>query len=519
MNNNFVSLNQQFWSHYTPQTGSSKILVEEPEVPYIIHINAIFALILNQAKKYQSVWLESSHDHESLLNSYVSSSVITRLPRLSISTWLRLCIYSIHQYRQWKHPRDILNFRYDGIKYGDLVYDEYLLKEKVATISKLTWRIFPYLLQCLLRHVRILAILQSTNYRAVLVSHQVGINSGVMLRVALRYGYEGYLRAGQYKSSFQRFISLDEVYNYEYKPFPRDIGRVNKALGDNFSTIYQAIKSRQTQGKGGDDSSTAYSQLSQLYKDRKSFNERYSLDSKKKNVWVMLHSFNDYPHSHFKWMIFQDFYHWFRRTLEYARQDDSVNWIFKQHPSIRFYPTKDVDYDHEFFDLPDHIRYLDENKPLNTLSLTNCADIIITCLGSAGFELPALSGTPSIIASDTFYSGLGITNEPTNENEYFNLLKRFSSIPKLTPSLQKMAQAAYMYIYEFSTVSVSAAPSLTIAEQNDPHLEEWYWNKVMESYIKKSALIYQEISTYISKVANKRFKRLDSIDDFTRFLE
>ena len=511
MHIDFVELNRQFWVHFVPKGGIAKVLVEEPEIPYIIHINGIFTLILNQAKKYQPVWLQSSHNHKALLNSYVPSSEITRLTRLSIFTWFRLCILSLRQYRRWKHPGDILNFEYDRVKYGDLIFDEYLLKEKVATIAKLNWRILLYLLQCLLRHEHILALLRSSNFRAVLVSHQVGIKSGVMLRVALRYGYEGYLRAGQYKSSFQRFTSLDQVYDYEYKPFPKDITRLNNALGNDFNITYKSIKSRQTQGNGGNDSSTAYSKLSKLYKDKQSFDEDYSLDTKKNNIFVMLHSFNDYPHSHFKWMIFQDFYHWFKKTLKFAREDDSVNWIFKQHPSIRFYPTKDVDYDQEFSDLPPHIRYLDENKPLNTLSLTKCADVVITCIGSAGFELPALSGTPSIIAGDTFYSGLGFAYEPNNETEYFNLLKHIASIPKLTPSLQKIAQAAYMYIYEFSTVPISAAPSLTVVEQNDPYLEEWYWGKVMESYSSKSELIYQEIMSYISRVSDRQFKRLESI--------
>ena len=46
----------------------------------------------------------------------------------------------------------------------------------------------------------------------------------------------------------------------------------------------------------------------------------------------MLHAFNDQPHSHFKNMIFKDYGDWFLRTLDFAKEHDNVNYIFKQHP-------------------------------------------------------------------------------------------------------------------------------------------------------------------------------------------
>ena len=142
----------------------------------------------------------------------------------------------------------------------------------------------------------------------------------------------------------------------------------------------------------------------------------------------MLHAFTDYPHSHFKWMVFKDYYDWFISTLDFAKQNRKVNWIFKQHPSIKDYPTKDVSFDLLFSDVPDNIVYISENKQIDTRSLNYCADLVITCIGSAGFELPAMAGIPSVTAGDNFYTDLGFAIESKTKAEYFSILGTTSSL-------------------------------------------------------------------------------------------
>jgi len=80
-------------------------------------------------------------------------------------------------------------------------------------------------------------------------------------------------------------------------------------------------------------------------------------------------------------MIFKDYYDWFVETLKFAKRNDTVNWIFKQHPSMKMYPVKNVSYDKLFSDAPKNVIYISEKTQIDIRCLVNLADVVITCLG------------------------------------------------------------------------------------------------------------------------------------------
>jgi len=507
----FIPRNRDFWAIFSTQGTAQKILVEEPSgTPMITHVGAIFTVILNRAKSFTPVWLFSPRWDIELLKSYVRTAEYVIPPKLTWISRLRMILFSIWKFVIIYVTRDVLSFSYDGVKYGDIVYDTYLAQEKLATIRKIDVKILYIIYACIRRHENIRRMLSSDAFEAVLVSHQIGIRSGVMLRTALRYGYKGYLRAGHHQSTLQCFEKLDEVYDYEYKPFPEDVDAVIATLGSEFDRVYKSLFDKQVSGKGDKDGLFAFSKDNKYYQDRHSFNRDYGLDPKKRNVFVMLHAFNDYPHSHFRWMIFKDYYDWFIETLRFASKNDKVNWIFKQHPSIRFYTTKDVSFDSLFSDSPKNIVYISENDQIDTRSLVHCADLVITCLGSAGFELPAIAGISSVTAGDNFYTGLGFALEPKTKEQYFEILSNAHNIERLTPEQQKRAQAAYIYIYQFSRVDMSACPILSLEEEKGRNQADWYWKRVCELYDTSKDAITSEVRSYIAEVSKPQFKRLRS---------
>lgn len=506
-NKDFIEQNRDFWSSYSMKKGKHKILIEEPSIPAITHANGVFTVILNQAKSFTPVWLHSKRCKIELLKSYVPNAEYLKMP-LSPIKKIKLFFIVLKEFIIIHKTKDILSFSYDGVKYGDIVYDTYLATFQLATIKKIDLKLIPIIYSCICRHEYIRKILQCNNFEAVLTSHQIGIHSGVMLRTALRYGYKGFLRAGHHESTLQCFENLDEIYDYEYKPLPEDIDKIILKLGSTFDMAYKSILNKQISGKGSKDGMYAFSKNNKYYLDRKSFNNDYGLDSKRNNVFIMLHAFNDHPHSHFEWMIFKDYYDWFIKTLKFAEKNDSVNWIFKQHPSIKLYPTKDVSIDTLFLNLPKHITYISEKKQIDTQSLIYCSDAIITCLGSAGFELPAMGGIPSITAGDNFYTDLGFALEPQNKNEYFNILENVHNINRLTSEQQKRAQAAYMYIYYYSKINVSACPTLSNEDEKDQNANVWYWEKANNLYVAKEETIKNELYNYIAQINKSKFKRL-----------
>ncbi len=509
----FIDKNKKFWSDFSVKESNKKILIVETSIPMIIHANGIFSLILNQAKSLTPVWLCDTKTDPELLKSYVKTAKIVSIPKFSWNKRIKTIFMAIWNFIVIYITRDILSFSYDGIKYGDIVYDSYLLKEQIATIRKINIKLLGTIYSCIRRHEVIRKILSSDNFEAVMVDHQVGIYSGVMLRTALRYGYKGYLRAGHHQSTLQCFERLDEVHDYEYKPFPENLDILISKLGPEFDKTFNLILNKQVSGRGSKDAIYAFSPNNKYYTDRESFNRDFGLNPKKKNIFMMLHALNDHPHA-FMWMIFKDYYDWFTKTLEFAKKHDTVNWIFIQHPSIRFYTTKDVSFDSLFSDNPDHIKYVSEANQIDTRSLIYCADLVVTCLGSAGFELPAMARIPSVTAGDNFYTGLGFVLEPKTEKEYFEILDNVENIGYLTSEQQKRAKAAYMFIYEFSKVCVSACPPSTLEEEKDKNQQSWYWNKVMNLYEAEEKTIKEQIQNYIREVIKPDFKRLNSLEGY-----
>jgi len=504
----FIKNNQEFWAEFKFKNGHTKLLIEESYSPMITHANAIFSLILNQAKFLIPVWLYYNEEDFKLLKTYLPAAEFQMQPRLTVFQKFKMVVISIYKFIYICITKDILSFFYDGVKYGDVVYDAYLFRNQVATVRRINLKILLIIYSCIKRHIQIRNILKSSNYSGVLVSHQVGY-SGIMLRTALRYGYKGYLRAGHHQSSFQCIKNLEDIYTHEYRPSPKDIDNIIAKLENRFDEFYQFIFNRHVSGLGNKDALCAFSKDNKYYKSRYSFNQNYNLNQKKKNVFVMLHAFTDFPHSGFTWMLFKDYYDWFMKTLKFAKKNKRVNWVFKQHPSIKYYPTKDVSFNEIFSNCPENVVYIGSEDRIDTRSLTCCADLIVTCLGSAGFELPAMAGIPSVTAGDNLYTGLGFALEPKTKKEYFEILDNAHNIKYLTPEQQKRAKATCMYIYHFAKVDVSACPMLSFKDEKDKDIASWYWSRVKELYAVREEKIKNEIKNYIYQVSNHKFRRLN----------
>lgn len=510
MINKFITENRKFWSQFTIKDSGKKLLIEEPEH---IYINAIFTMIVNQAKGYTPVWLDAKNPQRyQLIRSYFPNAEIVLTEKKWLLKKLNAAIVALFKFIKILLTKDILGFHYDGVKYGDIIYDVYLARNKVSTIKKIDFKLLKIIAVYIFRHIKIKTILQNGNYAGVLVSHMVA-SPGVMLRSALRYGYRGYLctGAGPDLVAFQCFKKLEDI-SHPYKPSRADIRQVIKRLGPNLKKTFSEILKQEVAGKGSIDGINAFSKNNKYYINRASFNKDYKLNPNKKNVFIMLHAFNDHPHSHFRWMIFKDYYDWFIQTLKFAKTNNKVNWIFKQHPSIKWHPAEDINFKKLFFKCPDNIVYIDEDNQIDTRSLIHCADLVVTCKGSAGFELAAMGAIPSITAADNPYTGLGFALEPKTKEEYFEILNKVDKIGKLTPQARKKAQATYIYIKKIFRVKVSIRSPITIrgTKEKSKNFQPEYWKKACKQYSTNKKVVLKELNCYIKAVRKPGFKRLIS---------
>lgn len=512
--NSFIKNNQDFISKFRCKSKGKykkKLLIEEPSIPPIDHPNAIFAMIISQAKKLQPVWLSNSLDNiEDELKFYVPDLLIQPMLRRSTIIIIKSLFISIWKYIKILLTKDILSFSYDDTKYGDFVYDTYLNRNKVATVKKIDYKFFKIILDYIYRHNDIKKILLSDNYKSVLVSHRIGLKSGVIIRVALKCNCSVYVNEGDHFVTYKKIIPSDKTSNSVFKISKKNIKNILTKSNILLGKMFEKNLKKHLRENVTNDVQQAFS--NKLYISRKLFNKAYKLDNKKKNVFVMLHIFNDYPHSHFDWMIFKDYYEWFIETLKFARKNKEVNWIFKQHPSFDFYPVKNVSFKKIFSNLPKNLVYIDEKNQIDTRSLINCADLVITCSGSAGFELPAMGRIPVIIAGDSKYVNLGFTLNPKSKKEYFKFLKKAKTIQKLSLKQQKIAQATFIYIYLKSKVKITACPFLTFKQKKSIELGKkniWYWNKVNKIYQNDKSKISKEFSCYINQISKFDLRNLN----------
>lgn len=505
----FIQKNREFWQRNISEDCDKRLLVEDMGYPCIVHDLAIHATLLNKAKNYQPVWMPNDDVSLDFLKSYVPVAGQAKIVKLNFCEYIRAFSCSILQFLKVLLNRNILSAKYDGIKYGDIVYDVYLARKQVGTIKGIDYLVFELILKCIKRHMLVTKTLKTNNISAVLVSHRIGFLSGVLLRASMKYGCDTYSLAGMHRGTLFK-SDKKEMIEYEYAPTKEDIDRLMALPQEKFDKVYDFVNYLHIGGHCNMDAKNAFAEDSDFYDNKEVFAKDYNLDPNKKNIFVMLHALTDHPHAHFKWMIFNDYADWFLKTLEFAKKDKNVNWIFKQHPSDKFYPTKDINFQQLFKNAPDNVVFLDNKTKFDTRSLIHISDAIITCLGSAGFEIPAMGAIPSITAGDHYYHGFGFSTNPKTKKEYFNILKNLKNSEKLSLDQQKQAKAVYIHIWHCCTVDFAAMPILSFDDHRKPNMNDWYWDMVLDTYEKYGDKIISDMNKYAKEVSKEDFKALRS---------
>ena len=508
----FIQKNKEMWKDFQNNETKEKLLVEAPNDVYffVTHSMAMQTLILNNAKGYQPLWIRNKNVPVELLKSYVPSAEYIDLePLTKFDNWFSK-IYASVNYLKMLVTGNTLDFYFKGIKYGDVLHDMYLVMYQQGTLQKPNKHLRQIMRMIINTHIQYEKTIKKYKINAILASQRVGINPSCLVRSALRKNLNAYTTAGNHRCTLHLSDRKSQIIEYEYSPTKEQIQQILDLPDELFNKYYDEIRNSHLNGKINGDTKLAYSDTNILYKNKKDFCEKYGLDENKKNVFIMLHAFNDYPHSHFKGMLFKDYGDWFFKTLEFAKKHDNVNWIFKQHPSDKFYPTKDINLPDIFKNIKNkNITLLTTEDKIDTRSLEYIADAILTCLGSAGFEMPAFYGIPAILAGDSYYyTGHTFVKKPKTKTEYFKVLKNIHKFEKISPLAQKEAKAVYMFIYKYCTVDYKFNTFLEHDDYHDPNYSKIFFDKVAELYNEHYEECQNEIARYAFEVSRHDFKAL-----------
>jgi hypothetical protein len=149
--------------------------------------------------------------------------------------------------------------------------------------------------------------------------------------------------------------------------------------------------------------------------------------------------------------LYDDYEQWLVETVRAAIANPALNWVVKVHPVNVWRSRMDgaelVQLEartlHKHFGtLPDHVKLMAADTPVNTFSLFDIAEYGLTVRGTIGMELPCF-GIPVVTAGTGRYSGRGFTIEPPTRAEYAALLATLQNVPRLGEEAIRLARRHY----------------------------------------------------------------------------
>jgi hypothetical protein len=459
----FIKANKDFWTEIvlnnTAPQGSF-VFVHYELYPLALIGNLHIASTLAKANNAEIVLIAPSYFDKA------SKEVIKSFPNVTIEyeDTPRYLLYRVIGYaqaflklRNIRTPESLLSFTCDGVQLGDALYDTILAKG-YASINEINKSIlFPVLASFFYQRAKTKQILSKYLIVSGFSTHIVGVPGAAFMRYLLQKNIVVYIR----ETTLKKYTSLSMMHECCATPDRRYIDYMRSRPEIFVARGESALENRLGNKNTSEIDHLAYKSGKTIYTSREEFARDFELDPAKKNVFVMLHAFNDYPHT-YGTMVHQDFYHWFMNVLELAKRNREVNWIFKNHPYEQYYPT-DVNVGAIFSGVADpHICYMPANVNFNTSSLCRIGDVVITCLGTAGLEYSAF-GIPCILAARCWYSGLGFTREPTNLNEFENELINIARLPRLTDAQIATAKIVAYFSFEAMNQLKFPDPFRTIA--------------------------------------------------------
>ena len=462
-----------------------------------LHALLIYGYIISRAKNMRPVFVATEEVRSQLgkiVPLYMSEFDILPPPRYG---WFKKAFLFFRAIQIWMQVicgLELVKLKWNGCQIGDIVYDQYLAVSQNASLHRCDPKL-ARLIYLTLRFAEEGALtIRMTGATAVLLSHRVGLSSASMANAAEKAGVAIFSFGG---NRYGTLLRAPVRKSYEYSATAEDLFPILALPDRKLEALFGQVQLELFGGAFNADSKLAFSR--KLFRNREDFAKTFELPLGKKNVFIMLHAFTDYPHSHFNGMLFNDFYDWFINTLKYAFNDKSVNWIIKRHPASSFYPVKDMNWrEIEATWGADHIAFMSENADFDTRSICYVGDAVVTCLGSAGFELSAMAGIPTITAGDN----------PSSRSAYFQELENIGKLQRLSGERLRCAKATFIFIHRLSRVSMRAIPTLSHAEQREYQFDDRYFQRVEEVLKGHEEEFRGEIQRYIEAVSKADFRAL-----------
>lgn len=142
---------------------------------------------------------------------------------------------------------------------------------------------------------------------------------------------------------------------------------------------------------------------------------------------------------------------WLERTLQFFVDRDDLQILIRIHPSEARFPTGTSMAEvvrGTLPDLPEHMRLIDAEDPVNTYDLVEIAALGVVYTTTVGLEM-CLKGVPVVVAGFTHYREKGFTLDPQGWGEYFDLIQSVLREPDSARLTGERLRDAWKYAYHF----------------------------------------------------------------------
>lgn len=359
--------------------------------------------------------------------------------------------------------QDILDLSVQGIHFGPNIYAGYLRKHFVGAMhpggpgvrdimqeSLANLKLAQWTLE---RHHPDLLVLSHSDYHSFGAFFKKFLHAKVPALIGTLYG-EGRV-GGRLYASLSDFE--DEPRNYAFACTPQTWQQALQNYSMQDDTQVAAYLKRRFAGDDNSFNGDYHKSTTRLQKDAL-LKQLGVTQLFKTSALIAAHLLWDDATSSYR-NIYCDYTSWLQRTLEVAKDNSNVLWIVKAHPSELHMGTKDRVRDivrAVFGDkLPPHIVFLDADTHLNTYSLIEAMDAVVTVRGTIGFEAACL-GRTVINAGTGPYTAQGFNREFTQAADYEQCLATLHTTElALAPEQVRKARIA-IFVYLMNKGPTSA---------------------------------------------------------------
>jgi hypothetical protein len=328
----FMRHNKKTWNDYQATNGKGEILLEVNDMASSVISCSYLANILAQVHDAAiTAYLPKKKNHWSgfvdnksrkMYRSFNACRFIYLNLDRSQENELNELFNSLYPRIQTK--RDVEELSVDGVWFGDLLYDSYLMNYKVPTIDIGHDNFQSSLRDCLSCYIFWRDYIKSHTVKSVILSHCVYYWFAMVLRVAVGKDIPVY----QCNASYLYYLNGERLWAYDdFYDYPETFRNLPQEVREEGVQMAGERLHRRFSGEVGVD--MHYSSMSAYTKPKAS---RIIPDSPRIKILIATHCFFDSPHP-YGVNLFPDFYEWLTFLGTISDKTD-YDWYIKTHPDF-----------------------------------------------------------------------------------------------------------------------------------------------------------------------------------------